>query len=143
MRFGRISVLRVELNCNSNESVLILGYWDVVMGLRAAFINVLLKMIVLRTRRNGPGNYAYAMEAARSGPGNGPVRPAMEAAYEGPGGNPEGNSHKQNSTAFSAKHLIARRSMSVIWCSSIRHRIGRALRDGEAPRKFWRLTKRE
>ena len=45
MRFGRIFVRIVELNCNSEELVLTNGYWDIVMGLRAEFIILSLEMI--------------------------------------------------------------------------------------------------
>ena len=45
MRFGRICVQSVELSYNSEELALIFGNWNVVTGLRAEFIIVLLKMI--------------------------------------------------------------------------------------------------
>ena len=38
VRFGRIPVLGVELNCNAKELVFTLGYWDVAMGLCVEFI---------------------------------------------------------------------------------------------------------
>ena len=47
MRSGRISVLSVELNCNSKELAPILGYWSVATGVRAVFTIALLKMIDL------------------------------------------------------------------------------------------------
>ena len=51
MRFGRIAAQIVELHNNSKALALILGYWNVVMGLRAEFIIALSKMIVLWIRR--------------------------------------------------------------------------------------------
>ena len=51
MKFRRTFALNAELNCNSKEWELVLGYWGGGMGWLGAFTLASLRMIVFRIER--------------------------------------------------------------------------------------------